>query len=47
MDDTAFIEDYLNRYQRSLFETDVSQQIIKMKEMLLHVKKKSKKQSLY
>ena len=43
MDDLTFIKDYLNRYKNSLLETDVSQQIIKMKGMMLEVKKKGKK----
>ena len=43
MDDMAFIKDYLNRYKKSLFETDVSQQIIELKEMLLEIKKNGKK----
>ena len=43
MDDLKFIGDYLNRYKKSLFETDVSQELIKMKEMLLEVKKNGKK----
>ena len=43
MDDLTFIKDYLARYKNSLFETDVSQKLIKMKEMLLEVKKNGKK----
>ena len=43
MDDQTFIEDYLNRYRNSLFETDVSQQMIELKEMLLGIKKNGKK----
>ena len=43
MGDKKFINDYLNRYKKSLFETDVSELIIKMKEMLLAVRKKGKK----
>ncbi len=31
MDDLTFIKDYLNRYKNSLFETDVSDELIKMK----------------
>ena len=38
MDDLTFIKDYLARYEKSLFETDISQEMIKMKEMLLKVK---------
>jgi len=43
MDDLTFIKDYLARYKKSLFETDVSIEILKMKEMLLEVKKNGKK----
>ena len=43
MDDLKFIKDCLNRYKNSLFETDVSEQMIKMKMMLLDVKKKGNK----
>ena len=43
MDDIRFIEEYLNRYSHSLFETDVSDQMIKMKKMLLEVKKSGRK----
>jgi len=43
MDDLAFIKDYLSRYEKSLFETDISQEMIKMKEMLLEVKARGKK----
>ena len=42
-EDLKFMEDYLNRYKESLFETDVSQEMIKMKEMLLEVKTNGKK----
>tara|TARA_Y100001970_G_C14142603_1_gene808040 strand:+ start:860 stop:1420 length:561 start_codon:yes stop_codon:yes gene_type:complete len=43
MDDLTFIKDYLARYEKSLFETDISQEMIKMKEMLLKVKARGKK----
>ena len=43
MHDQAFIKDYLNRYNKSLFENDISDQMIKMKEMLLSIKKNGKK----
>ncbi len=43
MEDLKFIEDYLNRYKKSLLETDVSQEMLKMKEMLLEVKSNRKK----
>ena len=43
MDDLTFIKDYLNLYKNSLFETDVSQQMIELKEMLLGIKKNGKK----
>ena len=38
MDNLTFIKDYLNRYKKSLFETDVSENLIKIKEMLLDIK---------
>ena len=43
MDDIRFIKEYLNRYSHSLFETDVSKEMIKLKEMLLGVKNSGKK----
>jgi D-sedoheptulose 7-phosphate isomerase len=43
MDDLTFIKDYLNRYKSSLFETDVSHELIKMKEILLKIKENGKK----
>ena len=43
MNDLEFIKDYLARYNKSLFETDVSDQMIKMKKMLLEVKKSGRK----
>ena len=43
MDDLRFIEDYLNRYKNLLFETDVSNQMIKMKQKLLEIKGNGKK----
>tara|TARA_B110000014_G_C20004380_1_gene520565 strand:- start:168 stop:728 length:561 start_codon:yes stop_codon:yes gene_type:complete len=43
MTDKEFIKDYLDRYSRSLFENDISEEMIKMKEMLIHVKNNDKK----
>ena len=43
MDDKAFINDYLERYRQSLLETDVSEELVRMKEMLLQVKAQGKK----
>ena len=43
MNDKEFIKDYLSRYNKSLFENDISDQMIKMKEMLLGIKKNGKK----
>ena len=43
MNDIEFIKEYLNRYNRSLFETDMSDQLIEMKDMLLKVKKMKKR----
>ena len=43
MDDLTFIKDYLARYKKSLFETDISQELVKMKKMLLELKKTGKK----
>ena len=43
MDDNAFISDYLERYRQALIETDVSGELIRMKEMLLEVKERGNK----
>jgi len=43
MKDLEFIEDYLNRFKKSLFETDVSSEMIKLKEMLLELKQNGRK----
>ena len=43
MNDSKFIEDYLSRYKNSLFEQDVSEKIISMKEILLSVKNNNRK----
>ena len=43
MTDLEFIKDCLNRYKNSLFETDVSEEMIKMKEMLQGIKNNGKK----
>ena len=39
MTDLEFIKNYLNRYKKSLFESDVSSQMIAMKQKMLEVKK--------
>jgi hypothetical protein len=38
MDENAFIKYYLLRYRQSLIETDVSENLIRLKNMLLEVK---------
>ena len=43
MNDKEFIKDYLSRYNKSLFENDISDQMIKMKELLLELKNNGKK----
>ena len=43
MRDSEFIKDYLNRYKKSLFETDVSDKLIEMKQKLLKIKKEGNK----
>ena len=43
MKDLEFIKEYLNRYKKSLLETNISDQLINMKEMLLDVQKKDNK----
>ena len=43
MDDNEFISDYLERYMQSLIDTDVSGELIRMKEMLLEVKERGNK----
>jgi D-sedoheptulose 7-phosphate isomerase len=43
MDDITFIKDYLIRYKSALFETEVSHELINMKEMLLKIKENGKK----
>ena len=43
MDDNEFISDYLERYRQSLIDTDVSGELIRMKEMLLEVKERGNK----
>tara|TARA_Y100000748_G_scaffold292336_1_gene280710 strand:+ start:836 stop:1396 length:561 start_codon:yes stop_codon:yes gene_type:complete len=43
MDEIKFIKDYLDRYNKSLFEIDISEKILKMKSLLLDVKKNNKK----
>ena len=43
MNDLEFIKDCLNRYNKSLFKNDISNEMIKMKEMLLKVKDNGRK----
>ena len=43
MDDLTFIKEYLERYKHTLFYTDFSDKVIKMKHMLFEVKKNGKK----
>jgi len=43
MNESKFIEDYLNRYKASLFETDISEKVISMKKILLDVKNNDRK----
>lgn len=43
MNEKSFIKDYLERYRRSLIETDVSEELVRMKEMLLEVKARCNK----
>jgi len=38
MDDRLFVRDYLARYRQSLFETDVTEELIRLKELLLDAK---------
>ena len=38
MDEKSFIKKYLNRYNKSLFETDVSDKLIKMKKILFEAR---------
>ena len=43
MQDLEFIKEYLNRYQKSLIENDVSDSMIAMKKLLLKTRDKGKK----
>ena len=43
MNDKDFILDYLHRYQKGLLDSDISNQIIQLKNKLLDVKKDTKK----
>jgi len=43
MDDKAFINDYLDRYRKALFETDVSEDLIRLKKMLVDAKVRGNK----
>ncbi len=40
MNDKEFIEDYIDRYKKSLNQTDISNEIIELKQLLLNSKKK-------
>lgn len=39
MTDHEFILEYMDRYRRSLFETEIEEKVIQMKQMLLNLKK--------
>lgn len=43
MDEKGFIKDYLERYKRSLFETDMTEELVRMREMLLGAKARGNK----
>ena len=43
MENNTFIKEYLNRYKKSLFETDISKKAIEMKKLLLEIKNNGKK----
>ena len=43
MQEIEFIQEYLNRYQKSLLENDVSDSMIKMKKLLLQTRDEGKK----
>ena len=43
MDEKKFIKDYLERYNKSLFQYDISEKLIEMKELLLNVKNNNNK----
>ena len=47
MNDKEFIKDYIDRYKKSLIETDISNEIIELKQLLLDVKKRNNKVSEY
>ena len=42
MNDKEFIEDYIDRYKKSLIQTDISNEIIELKQLLLDVKQRRK-----
>lgn len=46
MDDALFIREYLNKYKRTLFETDVSKEMVEMRNLLLITKEEGKKMIL-
>ena len=43
MKDKDFINDYLDRYKKSIIETDVSNEIIQLKQLLLNLQKRNNK----
>jgi len=43
MNDKEFIKDYIDRYKKSLIDTDISNEIIELKQFLLDVKKRNNK----
>jgi D-sedoheptulose 7-phosphate isomerase len=43
MDEKSFIKDYMERYRQSLIKTDVSEELIRMKEMVLEIKARGNK----
>ena len=43
MNDKEFIKDYIDRYKKSLIETDISNEIIELKQLLLDVKQRNNK----
>ena len=46
MDDLSFIQDYFERYHRSILGTDVSKEMIEMRDLLMETNKKGKKMIL-
>ena len=46
MDDSLFIREYLNKYKQALFETDVSEELIEMRNLLRTIREERKKMIL-